>query len=175
MEDEMTSPHRLCNLDHAALATQAHGNRFAFRRAFLGPALGLERIGCSLIIVPPGKAAYPFHRHHATDELFVILSGEGQHRWGDERHSVKAGDVIAAPQGTEAHQLVNTGTVDLRYLGISSSGGVDIVEYPDSGKVAFAAGVQHADFSTATIKFLGKLGEPMSYYDGEPKENPSPS
>ena len=162
-------PYRSVNLGEAELQEQSHGKTFAFARAILGKTLGLTRIGCSYLVVPPGKAAFPFHKHHVADELFVILEGEGEHRWGDERHPVRAGDVISAPRATEAHQIVNTGSKDLRYLALSDIGGEDVLEYPDSGKVAFAAGVRDADFKTASITFLGKLSQPMNYFDGEPE------
>src|SRR5262245_29516351 len=66
----------------------------------------------------------------------------------------------------KAHQLINTGSNDLRYLGISTMGGVDVVEYPDSKKIAVAAGVKNADFKTATYVGLGRI-VPTDYYDAE--------
>ena len=89
-----------------------------------------------LHVVEPGKKAFPFHAHHVTQELFVILEGEGTYRFGDESYPVKAGDVCAAPTGGPevAHQIVNTGKTALKYLGISANptGIGDVVEYPDS-------------------------------------------
>lgn len=101
-----------------------------------------------------------------ADELFFILEGEGQHRFGTEVQPVRAGDFVAAPAGTVAHQLVNTGTAPLRYLAISTVGSVDVIDYPDSGKIAFAAGVRDADLSTATLKALGRV-VPADYFEGE--------
>ena len=69
-------------------------------------------------------------------------------------------------QARKAHQLINTGSDDLRYLGISTVGGVDVDDYPDSTKIAVAAGVKNADFKTATYVFLGRIA-PADYYDGE--------
>ena len=46
--------------------------------------------------------------------------------------------------------------VELRYLAISDIGTVDVIDYPDSGKVAMAAGVKNADLSSATYKALGR-------------------
>jgi uncharacterized cupin superfamily protein len=101
-----------------------------------------------------------------ADELFFVISGEGQYRWGDETLPVRAGDLVAAPAGTKAHQLINTGSEDLRYLGISTTSGVDVVDYPDSGKIAVAAGIKNADFKTATYTGLGRL-QRADYFDGE--------
>ena len=64
------------------------------------------------------------------------------------------------------HQIVNTGASELRYLAISDVGTVDIIEYPDSGKVAMTAGVRNADLSTATYKAIGRVA-PADYWDGE--------
>ena len=123
-------------------------------------------LGCSVHVVPPDKRAFPFHRHHVIDEMFFIVSGEGQYRWGDETYPVRAGDIVSAPAGTQPHQLVNSGREDLRFLAFSTVGSVDVVDYPDTGKVAIAAGIRNADFKTATYKGLGRL-EPADYWDGE--------
>ncbi|WP_442800460.1 cupin domain-containing protein [Sphingopyxis sp. 113P3] len=47
--------------------------------------------------MPPGKRAWPFHGHHANEELFVILSGSGRLRYSDGDHALRAGDVALCP------------------------------------------------------------------------------
>ncbi|HET6221200.1 MAG TPA: cupin domain-containing protein [Dongiaceae bacterium] len=131
-----------------------------------GPLLGLKRLGCSLTVVPPGKRAWPFHRHHVADELFYIVSGSGEVRLDDQSQVVRAGDLIASPAGAEAHQIINTGASELRYLAISDIGTVDIIEYPDSGKVGMAAGVKDGDLSSASYKAMGRVAA-ADYFDGE--------
>ena len=115
--------------------------------------------------IPPGASVCPHHSHLVQWELFVVQSGEGTVRAGDETHPVKTGEVFVHPPG-EAHQLINTGSEDLRHLGISSGSSVDVVDYPDSKKVAMAAGVKNADFKTATYVALGRITS-ADYYDGE--------
>jgi uncharacterized cupin superfamily protein len=156
------------NMHDVPLADRGNGKQFAVKWGRAGPLLGLTGLGCAVHVVPPGKKAFPFHRHHVMDELFFIVSGEGQYRWGDETLPLRAGDLVAAPAGAKAHQIVNTGTQDLHYLGISTMGGVDIVDYPDSGKIGVAAGVKNADFRTATYVGMGRM-QPADYYDGEEK------
>src|SRR5262245_29044922 len=73
-----------------------------------------------------------------------------------------------APAGCEPHQIINTGAEDLRYLGFSTVGSVDVVDYPDSGKVGVAAGVKNADFKTATYVAMGRI-QRADYFDGEDK------
>jgi uncharacterized cupin superfamily protein len=156
------------SVDDVPLAERGNGKSFVLKYGRTGPALGLNALGCAIHVVPPGKKAFPFHRHHVMDELFFIVSGEGQYRWGNETFPVKASDLVSAPAGTEAHQLINTGKTDLRYLGISSMSSVDIVEYLDSGKIGAAAGVKNGDFKTATYVGMGRM-EKADYYDGEEK------
>jgi uncharacterized cupin superfamily protein len=156
------------NIDDVPLSDRGNGKQFAVKWGRTGALLGLTGLGCAVHVVPPGKKAFPFHRHHVMDELFFIVSGEGEYRWGDETLRVRSGDLVSAPAGTKAHQLINTGSDDLRYLGISTMGGVDLVDYPDSGKIAVAAGIKNADFKTATYAGVGRL-QRADYFDGEDK------
>jgi uncharacterized cupin superfamily protein len=160
------SAHPILNIADAPLRDGGNGKKFVFKSARVAPLLGLASLGCSVLVVPPGKRAFPFHRHHVMDELFFIVSGEGEYRHGDETFAVRAGDFVSAPAGGKPHQIINTGTEDLRYLGISNLSNVDIVEYPDSQKIAAAAGIKNADFKTATFAGMGRMA-PTSYYDGE--------
>ena len=162
----MTQTKLIVNIADVPLTERGNGRQFAVKWCRAGPLLGLTGLGCAVHVVAPGKKAFPFHRHHVMDELFFIVSGTGEYRFGDETFAVRAGDLVGAPAGTKAHQLVNTGSEDLRYLGISTMGGVDVVDYPDSKKIAVAAGVKNADFKTATYVGLGRLA-PADYYDGE--------
>jgi uncharacterized cupin superfamily protein len=154
------------NVDDVPLQDRGNGKQFAVKWGRAGPLLGLAGLGCAVHVVPPGKKAFPFHRHHVMDELFFVISGQGQYRWGDETFSLRAGDLVGAPAGAKAHQIINTGSEDLRYLGISTMGSVDLVDYPDSKKIAVAAGIKNADFRTATYAGVGRF-TPADYYDGE--------
>jgi len=156
----------IVNIDDAPMNDVGNGRQFVARVGRVGQLLGLNALGCSVTVVPPGKRAFPFHRHHVQDELFFVVSGNGAYRFGDDALPVRAGDIVAAPAGTKAHQLINTGTEDLRYLAISTGGSVDIVDYPDSNKIGVAAGVKNADWRTATYKGMGRL-TPADYFDGE--------
>jgi uncharacterized cupin superfamily protein len=163
----VAQPHRpVMNVAEVPLAERGNGKAFAVKWGRVAPLIGLEGLGCALHVVPPGKRAFPFHRHHVMDELFFIVSGVGEYRFGEETFPLRAGDIVGAPAGSKAHQIINTGPEELRYLGISSMSGVDVVEYPDSKKLAIAAGVKNADFKTASYVGVGRL-TPADYYDGE--------
>jgi uncharacterized cupin superfamily protein len=156
----------IVNIADVPLQDVGRGEKFAAKVARVAPMIGSTGLGCMLTVVPPGKRAFPFHRHHVIHEMFFILSGAGEYRLGDKTHSLRAGDVIAAPAGAEPHQIINTGSEDLRYLGLSTLGEVDVVDYPDSGKMAVAAGIKNADFTTATYRGIGRITA-ADYWDGE--------
>jgi uncharacterized cupin superfamily protein len=79
---------------------------------------------------------------------------------------VRAGDFVGAPAGGQAHQLINTGKSELRYLGISSLSPAEIVEYPDSKKIGVFAGVTGGDFRKHSYRGMGRLAA-VDYFDGE--------
>src|SRR3954470_17005508 len=86
------------------------GSPFGGKRQRVGWAVGAAKLGYSVFTVPPGKAAFPFHAHHANEEMIYIFEGEGLLRIGGEETFVAAGMFIAFPAGAEKpHQLVNTG------------------------------------------------------------------
>lgn len=93
------SERRIASLAELPLKDTGNGKRFVAKVGRAGPLLGLTGLGCALTVVPPGKRAYPFHRHHVTDELFYILSGSGEVRLDGETRPIKAGDLIANPAG----------------------------------------------------------------------------
>jgi uncharacterized cupin superfamily protein len=164
MNEPTKSP--VMNIADVPLADRGNGKSFVLKWGRVGPLLGLEGLGCAVHVVPPGKRAFPFHRHHVLDELFYIVSGAGEYRFGDEILALRAGDIVGAPAGSKPHQIINTGSEDLRYLGISSMSSVDVVDYPDSKKLAVGAGIKNSDFRTATYVGIGRLA-PADYYDGE--------
>jgi uncharacterized cupin superfamily protein len=107
------------------------------RRKELG---GGERLSCSLWELAPGKKSFPMHAHQVTEEALFVVSGHALVRTPEGDTPVGPGDFVAFPPGGLAHQLVNDGTEPVTYLGLSSVMGVDIVDYPQSGKVSAAAG-----------------------------------
>jgi uncharacterized cupin superfamily protein len=138
--------------------------RFGGRMAPLGQQLGLKKLGCNVTELAPGKSAFPFHSHLANEELFFIVEGEGRLRFGAETFDVKAGDVVACPPGGPevAHQFVNTGTVPLKILAISTMLQPEVCHYPDSGKFAVLDGVGPQGF-----RHVGRPQDNIDYWEGE--------
>jgi uncharacterized cupin superfamily protein len=159
-------PWPIVNIDDLPLTEETRGTRFAAQTCSFGAMLGLRHLGATMHVVPPGKTAVPFHRHHNADEMFLILSGSGDYRLGDERLPVRAGDCLGAPAGGKAHQILNTGSEDLRYLAFSNNTNADVLEYPDSGRIRIDVGATGTHREDATFKAGGRL-VPLGYWDGE--------
>lgn len=104
-------------------------------------SLGAQKLGYSVTAVPPGKRALPFHNHRISEEMFFVLEDEGEVRIGKSCCPIRSGDVIARPAGgpETAHQIINTSTVDIKYLAVSTQRSPEIAEYPDSGKLGVLA------------------------------------
>jgi uncharacterized cupin superfamily protein len=135
-----------------------HG-RFLQRRKAL---VGGQNMGCGLWELPPGKHSFPLHFHHVTEEALFVLSGRARVRTPDGETEIGAGDFVSFPPGGPAHQLINDGTEPLVYLAISAGKGVDVVEYPDSGKMAASVGI----YPNAK-RWVYRDKDQAGYFDGE--------
>jgi uncharacterized cupin superfamily protein len=84
----------------------------------------------------PGKYSYPYHFHRNAEELFVILSGKATLRTPEEFVILSEGDIVFLEIGPKgAHQLYNHTEEPCRFLDIRTVIGLDVCEYPDSGKI----------------------------------------
>jgi uncharacterized cupin superfamily protein len=164
---------QVVNVEEVEARTQAQGG-FGLTSRRLGAAAGGRALGCSQLELPPGKTSFPFHFHSAFEEALYVLAGEGTLRIGAESVPVRAGDYVALPPGPDfAHTLTNSGTAPLRYLCMSSPAApstMDIVVYPDSKKISFAAGIEPGKTLRDgwVMKLIKDEQPPLGYYDGEP-------
>jgi uncharacterized cupin superfamily protein len=120
------------------------------------------RLAAGLWELPPGKRSFPFHAHHMTEEAMFVVSGHAKVRTPEGETAIGPGDHVYFPPGGAAHQLINDGSEPLVYLAMSASVGIDIVEYPDSGKVAASVG----QFPSAK-RFVFRAKDQVDYFDGE--------
>src|SRR5436190_23141417 len=61
------------NLADAPTKSGGNGSKFDFKQCRIGPAIGLQKLGCSLYTVPPGKRAFPYHAHSLIEEMCELL------------------------------------------------------------------------------------------------------
>jgi uncharacterized cupin superfamily protein len=153
------------NLDEVVFDDVEDNGLYTSRRATIGAHIGARQLGYNLTELPPGKAQCPFHSHRGEEEMFFILEGEGELRFGTQRYPLRRHDVVACPTGGPevAHQIVNTGTTTLRYLALSTLADVEVCEYPDSQKVGVYAG----SAGTPALRKLFRAENTVDYYDRE--------
>ena len=150
----------------------SRGDKYEARLGQIAARLGAKKLGYNVTVVPPGKRAFPHHSHHVNEEMFFILEGEAELRFGEETHAVRKGDVIACPPGGAevAHQLINTGDADLKYLAVSTVESPEVAHYPDSGKYGtmLSLGERLPDGRPNALRFFAREQATMDdYWDGE--------
>lgn len=155
----------IMNLDEVEFDDVEENGRYTSSRGQIGSHIGAKKLGYNLTVLPPGKVQCPFHCHHSEEEMFLILEGEGELRFGETRYPIRKHDVIACPTGGAevAHQIVNTGTSTMRYLSLSTRADLEVCEYPDSQKVL--ASVRNR--GPAGLRKLFRTEDSVDYYDGE--------
>lgn len=72
----------------------------------------VEGLAVGMTILPPGEES-SFHSHDQECETWIIVSGEGEVRVGEERELVGPETVIFLKRNIK-HQIINTGNVPLR-------------------------------------------------------------
>lgn len=153
------------NLDEVQFDDVEENDFYTSSRGQISDHIGAQKLGYNLTVLPPGKAQCPFHSHHAEEEMFFILEGEGELRFGDKRYPIRKDDVIACPTGGAevAHQIINTGTSTMRYLSLSTIADLEACEYPDSDKVAVFSGKR----GERGLRKIFRAENTVDYYDRE--------
>ncbi len=118
-----------------------------------------RKLGCGVDTLAPGKQSCPYHFHHAQEEMFIVLEGQGTLRVAGELLPISAGDVIFIPCGPDyPHHILNTSDALLTYLSVSTQERPEICEYPDSGKVSA--------YSSGPV-LIQRRENSLDYWDGE--------
>jgi mannose-6-phosphate isomerase-like protein (cupin superfamily) len=93
-------------------------------------ALGGERTGLSLQSIDPGGRRPFGHRHGEEEEVYVVLSGAGTIRVGDEEIALAELDAVRVAPG--APRALEAGPDGLRFIAFGSpgSGGADAETMP---------------------------------------------
>jgi uncharacterized cupin superfamily protein len=84
----------------------------------------------------PGKFSFPYHFHRNAEELIMIISGELTLRSVSGFQVLTKGQLVFFEIGeSSAHQFYNHSDSPCTYLDLRTTIGIDISEYPDSGKI----------------------------------------
>jgi uncharacterized cupin superfamily protein len=160
----------LVNLDEVQFDDVEDNGFYTSKRALFSAGIGASKLGYNLTELPPGKSQCPFHSHREEEEMFFILEGEGELRFGEQRFKLRRHDIVACPTGGAevAHQIINTGNTTMRYLSLSTVAATEVCEYPDSGKI----GVFASTTPTSGVRKMFRAEAGVDYYDREPTEPP---
>lgn len=154
----------------AYAATGPAAERYDARTGMVGAVIGAKKLGYNVTAIPPGKRAFPFHSHMANEEMVFVLEGSGEVRIGADTHPIRQGDCVCLPAGgaETAHQVINTGNVELKYLAVSTRIYPEVCEYPASGKFGVMAELPpDTDGKPRGFRFVGKPEQNLNYWEGE--------
>jgi uncharacterized cupin superfamily protein len=119
-----------------------------------------ELLAASVYELEPGQKSFPYHAHHANEELLVVLDGEVTLRDAEGEHALMRGDTRVFNRGLPGgHQLRNDGDAPARVLMASTLVAPDVVDYPDSGKAGFAG--------PTVERGIFKRASAVDYWEGE--------
>jgi uncharacterized cupin superfamily protein len=125
-----------------------------------------NELGMSLYELLPGQAQPVYHFHHGIDELLLVVRGRPSVRTPDGERELAEGDLIHFPKGPGgAHQVINRTDGPVRYVVASSFTSPEIVEYPDSGKLAALSYTESQ--RGGPLRTLHRLDDSVDYFDGE--------
>jgi uncharacterized cupin superfamily protein len=148
------------NLDRAELVrTSGRDDGFGASEADIGPAIGGEHLAGSVIEIPSGQRAWPYHWEAAQEEWLMVLSGAPTVRTPEGEEVLAPGDVVCFPAGPQgAHQVLNASDEPCRIVMLSDRAPVNVVVYPDSGKVGVRTPWLGSNFPE---------GAAVEYWEGE--------
>lgn len=92
---------------------QMDGVKDVEMRMMVGRADGAPNFSMRHFTVQPGGHT-PHHQHNYEHEV-VILEGAGEAQYGDDKHAIRAGDVLFIEPNT-MHQFRNTGSSALKFI-----------------------------------------------------------
>jgi uncharacterized cupin superfamily protein len=141
---------------------------FVFKRARLGRQAGADKLGASLVEVPPGASPFPLHIHFANEEMIIVIEGSFRLRTLDGESILNKGDVVACPAGPKgAHRLYNEGDEPARFLVVSTMIEPDITDYPDTNKLWARSYAPGRDKRDGDYDVLVAKTEQLDYLHGE--------
>jgi uncharacterized cupin superfamily protein len=123
----------------------------------LATQVNSEHLQFDIRSLDSGKFSFPYHSHRASEELFYVISGEATLRTPDGFQKVMTGDIVFFEEGpTSAHQLYNHSDSPCIYLDIRSFFGIDVTDYPDSGKINVSPFMEIFENTSKTDYYKGE-------------------
>lgn len=108
---------KLLNIDDLRkISTLKPGERLIER--VVGEPERSKRVQVTVHVVPPEAEVEAYHYHKDTEQIMLILSGQGKEIDEGKEYSLKPNDLFYLPVN-EKHTIQNTGKTDLKYLSIN--------------------------------------------------------
>jgi uncharacterized cupin superfamily protein len=96
-------------------------------------------LGATVYELGPGNWV-PFHFHHGSEELLVVLRGTPTLRTGEGERRLNEGEVVHFPPGPAGvHGVSNDTDEPARYLMASTLVSPEVAEYPDLRQITAQA------------------------------------
>jgi uncharacterized cupin superfamily protein len=125
----------------------------------LSKEAGAEHLVFDIRQLPPGAYSFPYHYHRNAEELMFVMSGTLTMRSPDGFTVVNRGDVVFCEKGEKgAHQFYNHTAEPCTYLDVKTFLDMDIVVYPDSGKIMVSRYSEVFRQDAQTDYFAGEEG-----------------
>lgn len=103
-----------------------HGFSETQMARFAGGVLGCERIGLALEGVKPGRRQAFGHRHEEDEEVYVVVSGSGRMKLGDDVIEVEPLDAIRVAPGVWRSFEAGDGGLEVLAFGTHTKGDGEI-------------------------------------------------
>jgi uncharacterized cupin superfamily protein len=96
-------------------------------------------LGSTVYELGPGNWV-PFHFHHGSEELLIVLRGRPTLRTGDGERRLDEGEAVYFPPGPDgAHAVSNDTDEPVRYVMASTRPSPEVAEYPDLKQITAQA------------------------------------
>jgi uncharacterized cupin superfamily protein len=98
-----------------------------------------DQLGATVYELGPGNWT-PFHFHHGSEELLVVLRGRPTLRTRDGEQRLTEGEAVHFPTGPDGvHGVSNDTDEPVRYLMASTLASPEVAEYPDLKQITAQA------------------------------------
>ena len=91
-------------------------------KIFLSPSTKMTGSEISYGLLPPGQGSPFFHAHHKHEEVYLIISGNGEYQCDNTVFPIQEGSIVRVGTGV-SRALKNTGSSPMVYICVQTTEG----------------------------------------------------